>query len=365
MEKAKISAVQLFVLMLLFELGSSLLVPLAIEAKQDAWLAILFGMTGGCFLFLIYYALYRYYPDSLPTTYVQSIVGKPFGRVLAFLYIIYFAYLAARVLRDFGEMLLTFAYQETPLFIVNALLIITVIYTVRKGIEVLARAGEILFLFMYVLAVTGFILVIVSGSVDLNNLKPVLEKGILPVVRVAWSQTIYFPFGEIIVFAMILPYLQHSKKAKITGLCALGLSGINLAIVMIVNITVSGVDLVLSSQFPLLNTIQIIQVAEFLERLDVFFMIALVIGGFFKIGLLIYAIVIGTADLLNIKEPSLLAYPIGVIILFLSITIARSFSEHVQEGLQVVPLLLHLPFQVLLPLLLLIVAFFRNRNQHK
>ncbi len=44
MEKAKISASQLFILMVLFELGSALLVPLAIDAKQDAWLAILLGM---------------------------------------------------------------------------------------------------------------------------------------------------------------------------------------------------------------------------------------------------------------------------------------------------------------------------------
>ncbi len=38
MEKAKISASQLFILMVLFELGTSLLLPVAMEAKQDAWL---------------------------------------------------------------------------------------------------------------------------------------------------------------------------------------------------------------------------------------------------------------------------------------------------------------------------------------
>lgn len=47
MEKAKISLYQLFVLILLFELGSAILVPLAIDAKQDAWLAILSGLIGG------------------------------------------------------------------------------------------------------------------------------------------------------------------------------------------------------------------------------------------------------------------------------------------------------------------------------
>lgn len=50
MEKAKISATQLFILMVLFELGSALLVPLAMRAKQDAWLAILIGMLCSFFL---------------------------------------------------------------------------------------------------------------------------------------------------------------------------------------------------------------------------------------------------------------------------------------------------------------------------
>ncbi len=36
MEKAKISAYQLFTLILLFEFGSALVLPLASEAKQDA-----------------------------------------------------------------------------------------------------------------------------------------------------------------------------------------------------------------------------------------------------------------------------------------------------------------------------------------
>ena len=120
MEKAKISASQLFILMVLFELGSALLVPLAIDAKQDAWLAILLGMVFSFVLLLVYHRLYTYYPDLLPTEYMQRILGKVLGTVLAFVYILYFMYDASRVLRDFGEMLLTFAYPDTPLFIANA-----------------------------------------------------------------------------------------------------------------------------------------------------------------------------------------------------------------------------------------------------
>ncbi|MEH7071825.1 GerAB/ArcD/ProY family transporter, partial [Priestia megaterium] len=58
-----------------------------------------------------------------------------------------------------------------------------------------------------------------SGLIDFKNLQPVLEEGILPTVKVAASETLYFPFTEAIVFTMILPYLNNSKKAKVTMLC--------------------------------------------------------------------------------------------------------------------------------------------------
>lgn len=270
MEKAKISPYQLFVLIILFELGSALLVPIAMEANRDAWLAILLGMVGGFGMFLIYHRLYLYYPDSLPTTFVQKLIGKTFGRILALLYVIYFLYLASRVLRDFGEMLAIIAYPETPLSINHALLMFVVVYTVRKGIEVLARTGELAFFFIYFLAISGFVLIIFSGIIHINNLKPILEEGIYPLFKVAFGQVLFFPFGEIVVFGMIFPYLNNPKKARITGLLALGLSGINLAITMAINISVLGVSLISRTQFPLLSTVQTIQFAEFLERLDIF-----------------------------------------------------------------------------------------------
>jgi spore germination protein KB len=364
MEKAKISAVQLFILMVLFELGSALLVPLAIRAKQDAWLAILLGMLFSFVLLLVYHKLYTYYPNLLPTEYMQRVLGKVLGTLLAFVYILYFMYDASRVLRDFGEMLLTFAYPDTPLFIANALLMLVIIYTIRKGIEVVARSGELLFIFMYVLAVAGFILIVTSGLIGFKNLQPVLEEGFLSPVKVAVSETLYFPFTEAIVFTMILPYLNNPKKAKMTMLCATGLSGINLVITMLINISVLGVNLTARSQFPLLSTVESIQVADFLERLDVFFMLAMVIGIFFKVTVLFYAATIGTANLFKISSPSKLAYPLGIVILFLSITIASNFQEHLHEGLYVAKVVLHIPLFTLIPPLLLLVAFLKNRKGH-
>ncbi|MDN3363650.1 GerAB/ArcD/ProY family transporter [Priestia megaterium] len=363
MENARISGWQLFVLITLFEIGSAFLVGLAMDAKQDAWIAILVGMISSYALIFIYYRLHRYYPDLALTEYIEKIIGKVPGRVLAFLYVLYFANGAARVLRDFGAMLLTFVYPDTPLFIVNALLMLGIIYTVRQGIEVMARSAELLFFFIYVLAVAGFILIFVSGLLDFSSLKPMLENGISLVLRVAYSQTLYFPFGEVIVFAMIFPHTKNVKKTAFIVFSAITLNGINLMITMIVNIGVLGVTLTSRSAFPLLSTVQSIQFAGFLERLDVFFMVALITGGFFKIGLFFYATVLGLSHVFELKNPSPLVFPVGLVVLFYSLSLAQNYFEHVYEGLKIIPFTLHLPFQIVIPALLLVIAFLRNRKK--
>ena len=76
MEKTKLSAIQLFAMMFIFELGTALVVSYGITAKKDAWLAILLGMCCGIVLFFIYYFLFRQYPNVPLTEYAKKILEE-------------------------------------------------------------------------------------------------------------------------------------------------------------------------------------------------------------------------------------------------------------------------------------------------
>lgn len=97
MEKAKISVHQLFVMLIFFELVSTIVVGFGAEMKQDAWISVLLGMCAGLGLFLIYYRLFTYYPEVPLTESVQLILGKWLGRCIALVYILYFLFNAAYV----------------------------------------------------------------------------------------------------------------------------------------------------------------------------------------------------------------------------------------------------------------------------
>lgn len=365
MEKVRINASQMFVLVVLFEMGSALLFGIGSPAKQDAWIAILLGLGGGLLLFLVYYLLFMYYPDIPFTSYVQEITGKWIGRIIGFLYTVYFLYQATRVLRDFGELLTTTIYTSTPLLVIQTLMILTIIYAIHKGFEVIARVGQLFFGIVYFMGVLGMLLVVISGLIHLENLQPILENGWKPILGTVASETINFPFGEMVVFTMLLPYLNEQKKAKKACIGGMLLGGINIIITTVINIAVLGVELFTRSNFPLLSTISKIELANFIERLDVFFVLYSMVGGFFKISLYYYAAVIGITDIFNLKNYRKVMFPAGLIILIASVTIASNYAEHIDEGEKIVPYYLHWPFQIIIPIILLIIAFFRNMRQKK
>ncbi len=355
------NAFQMFSLMVLFELGSAIVIAIGIDAKQGAWLAILLSLSAGMMMFYVYFYLYKQYPDQPLTGYLQHILGKYIGGLVGVLYMLYFFYIAARVLRDFGDLLLSSTLAETPLFVINLLMICTIMYVIYLGIEVLARTGEFYILLLLLLGFVANLLILFSGIIDVKNLLPILGEGWKPIIQTAFPVGFTFPFGEIVVFSMLLPYLNKPKSALRVGLTALVVSGLTIAFNTSLNIAVLGVDIASRTTFPLLTSVGKIRVGEFLERLDALVVITLVIGMFFKIAIFMYAGIIGITKLFNVNNHQHLVFPIGIIILFSSLSIASNFSEHLEEGLNIVPYYLHLPFQIYIPLLLFLLTLIRKK----
>ncbi|WP_141431003.1 GerAB/ArcD/ProY family transporter [Bacillus sp. 03113] len=360
MEKAKISAIQLFVMMFLFEMGSALVVSLGIGAKKDAWVAVLLGMLGGVALFFVYYSLYRHYPTLPFIHYVSKIFGKYLGWVIGLLYIVYWLYSSARNLRDFGDLLLSSSMPKTPLLVLNMLMIVAICYVIYLGVEVIGRTGELLTMILIFFIIIGNLFVYLSGNVDMHNLGPFLENGWKPILKTAYPATTLFPFGEMFAFSMIIPYLNKQELVKKVWLFALLSSGLLLSYTISLNIAVLGVEEVERSTFPLLSTIGKVNLFDFIQRLDAMVVFAFLITMFFKTSIFFYCALIAIVELFKLKEHQQIVFPIGIIILFLSMIIASNFSEHIEEGLNIVPYYLHCNFLIILPLCMLLVAKIRK-----
>lgn len=363
MDKAKMSPFQLFCLMFMFELGSSIVVGVGLQAKQDAWLAIMLGMLNGILLFLIYFYLFLQYPDQPLTSYIPKIIGKYLGIPLSFIYILYFLYIAARVLRDFGDLLTTSSLDKTPLITINGLMILLITYGIYIGIEVIGRTSETIFIILLFTSVIGFLLTVSSGVIHAENLLPILENGWKPVIITVYTQTYTFPFGEMIVFTMILPTLNDKSLAKKIGIYAIIASGLTLSITIALEVSLIGVNGAVASQFPLLETLAKVNIANFIQRLDVIVIATLILGVYIKISVFFYAGFLGFVNLFHLtkkKQKNYCLLILSVVILISSVKMASNFTEHIAVGLKWVPIYLHLPLQTGIPFILLISVLIRK-----
>jgi spore germination protein KB len=357
----KIQPIQLFVLIVLFEIGSSVVVGLGLDAKQDAWLVILLAMIGGIGLFSLYVYLYLQFPDLSFTNYLEKIVGKVIGRFLAIIYICLFLYIAARILRSFGDLLLTTVLSETPISVVMILLMLAICYGCYLGFEVIARTAEIMFPWFILFGFLFILFTIFSGLPKLENLQPVLEAGWKPVLKSAFPSVLSFPFGETIVFTIFFPLLSKQKDGVIAGYLALVFSGILLIIVTTIIISVIGPYAALKSPFALMETVGRIKIGEVFQRLDPIGIILLIIGGFFKITIFLYGAVEGFSNLIN--KPSINKFTIPLMaaaIIALSIFMADNSVEHKEEA-KIVPYIFYIPFFMVIPFLLVVIVMIKKK----
>lgn len=362
MGSIKINTLQLFCLIVLFDLGTAIVVSYGAEAHRDAWLAILIGgFFGGTLIFLLYGSLYRMYPNFSPILYAQQIVGKWIGWPLGVIFVIYFLHGATRDLRDYGDLLTSSMFTQTPLFIIHIMMILSMIYVLYLGIDVLARLAEILFAILFILGVMAIISISLSKKIDFDHLSPIMEQGLTGVLSNSFPSLFVVPWGEMLACTLIFPYLNNPRSIMKVGLSAIFFSAIILSFTIMINISVLGVDVFDRANFALYETIRRVSLMEFIERLDPIVLVTLIIGDFFKVGIFFYAAVIGTTDLFKIKNPKTLVLPIGIIILLASLTVSGNFAEHVKIGSGILPSYVHVPISVIIPLCLLIVAMIRMR----
>lgn len=191
---------QLSVFIIVFLIGSTPLFELGIKAKQDAWIAMILAAIAGLLLAVMYVHIQKRSPESeLAELYIMHF-GRYLGGFVGLLYALWFAYESMRNVRDVGELTVMALLTSTPRWIIMLLIISVAAYTVSKGLEVFVRVVQLLF---PIAAISyGFLLVLlfITRLPQITNLLPILENGLLPVMKVAFPDLLSFPFGQMVVF---------------------------------------------------------------------------------------------------------------------------------------------------------------------
>lgn len=354
---------QLFSLMFIFEIGSTTLFALGIKAKQDAWIAILVATAIGMGFAWVYTELQNAFPGKNYVEIIISILGRWLGIPLSLFYAAFWLWPATRNLREFGELVKLTFLPNTPLTVIIFTFVISSLYVLSLGTQVFARTSEITMPLITFFIITLFIMISISGYIDLQNLRPVLGNGITPVLKAAYPSATVFPSGEALIFSMYWCYLDKKNAARSTTLLALALSGLLLSITLAIYITTLGPEYTSVVTIPFIEIVKMVSIGEFLTNLDAIGICVIFLGGFYKMSVFLNGITMILVTVFGVKKSKFILFSVGFFALFVSIVFEPSYTYH----LWMFPFdanYFNTPFAHVIPVLLLLIYWIKNKPQN-
>lgn len=360
MRREQITNKEAICLLIIFYMGSSFILGIGGAAKNDAWLSGLLGILSALPIIMVYARLLELFPEKGLFDILDLTFGKILGKAVSLLYIWYSFHLGALVIRNFGEFIGTAALPETPIFVPMICLGITSIAVVRSGIEVMGRISA------YIMPVLFFILFVVQllgiPQWNLHHIKPILANGWHPIIKGSFS-TFAFPFAESVVLMGVLFSLKTSKSSCKVYVISTLIAGFLILIITIRNILILG-GILPKLYFPSHIAVSRISVGEFLQRIEISVAIVLVFGVFIKSSICLLVSSLGIAKLFKLEDYRSILIQLGLIMVYFAYIIYGNIFEMRFWAFEIYPYYA-LPFQVIIPLLMLLIAEVKCRIMNK
>ncbi|MCU6795043.1 spore germination protein [Paenibacillus sp. WQ 127069] len=358
--KETIKARSFMILVIMFAVGTSILITpggLAIDAKQDAWMAGILGVVINILLVLLYATLGNRYPNKTFVEYCIISLGPWIGKFVALLFVAFCYILASLMLGDMGIFLTSQIMPDTPMEILKIIFTFVIVMAIRAGLKVYTHAAEIFIIWMFGL----FILLILTSApkFHFDNLYPLLEFGIKPVFKGAYN---FLALQEMVVLLMFYPYVSvGTKDRRSRFIIGMSIGGSLIIIMTLSSILVLGPALTANQLFPAYAVAKHINIGEFLERIESVMMFLWILSIFMKITLTFHASVLGMAQIFNFKDEKPFVWPFAIGMIVLS-------SMCYPSTMFVIKLLTHswaafsLLFMLILPLLVFGVSLIRRQS---
>lgn len=318
-EKGRINAGEFLLLVVLFTVGSSILIipsSLASAAKQDAWISSVVTTIISLFFIFIYNKIHQLFPRL---TYIQcneKVYGNVLGKMFSLLFLFYFFELSTASLREIGDFMSTELLNETPIQMIMAVFILTSLIGVRLGIEVICRSALIFFPWIVFLLLILFLFLL--PDVHFDNLKPILGEGVKPVINGVYHH-VSLPYLQLIIFLMLMPYVKDKSKMMRFYYRGMLVGGLILVLTIFFCLLVLDTYTTRIQVYPTYTLGKKISVGDVIFRVEAIMAFIWIITMYFKLTICFYGISLGLAQLLKLRSNKILLYPLALLIFSCSI----------------------------------------------
>ncbi|MFB5661451.1 endospore germination permease [Alteribacillus sp. HJP-4] len=320
-----ISRWQLTAIVISFTVGSSLLMApniTAAAADQDGWISMLLATFVGLLLNLLMLKLLSMYNYASVYDIYDRILGKIGGAFFSFLFMFITLHLAALVMRNYSNFMISVAIPEINSDVFVVMMMILVIFSASKGLQNLARISQLFAPFLIILI--SLALLLVSNNFKLENVTPVTDESWKSIMEGAYP-IIGFPFIEMLVFTALLSFITNKTKIYRFYLIGTAVGGVLLSIAIFVTIGVEGPSVVDREVYAAYSMARSIQLGIILQRLEAVIGILWIVALFVKITVCFLAIQFGLSHYTKGADYTRYVLPVAILV--------WTMSEHLHPDL--------------------------------
>lgn len=358
MPKPVLSPKQFALITFVYMIGASMVfVPEMLFAEKDAWISTLLGCLISVLLMAVWLRLQRRYPGLSMVQYGIKILGPWLGYPLGLYLLFLMAVVSNFIVEDMVLLTHTIMLPSTPEMVLELTFIAVAVYACYKGVETIGRMCELVWIPLALL-----ILVL-----PLLEWKEIGVQVFQPLFKINWRGVLtgtlnglVFPFGEVMVPAIFLPYVREDKGAEKLYLLAPLAAGALLLIRTGLTLMALGPELGNRLTLPVVILFRLVEFGEFLNRVEGAFLGIWYIGLLMKLVITIYAVVLGLAQLTKVLRLENLWLPFAAVLFFATHIRYPTHSEFHFSTFYAFPILA-LPGEVLCPVLLLAISWLRDK----
>ncbi|MGP4075881.1 GerAB/ArcD/ProY family transporter [Halobacillus sp. K22] len=304
---------QLFTVTTNFVIFSSILMAPALTvtaAKQDGWISMLFAFIIGLLLNLVYVLILKKHQYPSLFSLIDRAAGKWIGTLLNLVVMFYALHLAAMVVRNLSNFIVSSVFPNAHPWIYQILVISIVAFTAFYGVRNLFLINELLSPLLFLIVGTSLILIIKDFS--FIEIKPVFHSSFQSIFEGAYA-TLGFPFIEALIIGNFFHYVQQKKQLMFVYLSGISLGGITLVIAVLLIIGNDGAYMVARETYPTYSVLRDIEFTTIFERIEILIALAWITGLFFKITVCFLVVMMGFKHLSNSKSYRPFIIPIAIL----------------------------------------------------
>ncbi len=360
MQKEMISMRQAFCMIVLFIGGSSIVMGGSSEAGQDSWISLLLAFLGVIPIILFYARIMRLYPDKDIFEMFDVLFGKVVGSVFTVLMSWYALHLCALVVVNFSQFIEIMPMPETPQLPLMIIMLGVTAFLAASGVETMGKWSIIALPILCTVVVLTVVMSI--KQMDFSNIQPVLGTELSKIA--SGSLKIFsFPLAETVVFLGLAGSIKRQTNPYKLYVSATAFAVLILLVVMVRNIELLGPALIKIEYFPSYIAARIINIGDFLTRIEGTISMNFIIAGITKISVCLLVAAKGFAHLFGISNYRKILIPVSLLALAISEILYKTAMEMFRfiDAYQYYALL----FEILIPLIVWLFAEIKIRRQKR